>query len=150
MKLITSGQGETVWVLADRYTIKIGGADTSGAFACIEGLVPPGGGPPPHTHAREDESFYVLEGELTFFSEWGEFAAGPGAFMYLPRGRPHHFRNTGNTWARVLIVVAPAGLENLFLEVGVRQAGRTPPPFAEADVQRLLQAAHKYGIAIRP
>ena len=146
-----AGEGRSIWVVGDRYTIKCSGNDTSGAFAMMEAIVPPGHGPPPHIHSREDEAFYVLEGELRFHAEDRSFSATSGAWVTLARGSLHFFTNTGANPARMLIVVTPAGLEDFFLEVG-REAieGETEPvtPTPE-DIQKLLETAPSYGIEIR-
>ena len=146
-----AGEGRSIWVIGDRYTIKCSGNDTSGAYALIEAIVPPGGGPPPHIHSREDEAFYVLEGELQFLAEGQSFTATSGAWVTLAKGSLHFFKNIGTKPARMLIVVTPAGLEDFFLEVG-REAieGETEPvaPTPE-DIQKLIQAAPKYGLEIR-
>jgi quercetin dioxygenase-like cupin family protein len=146
-----AGEGRSTWVVGDRYTIKASGADTGGAFALIEALVPPQNGPPPHIHHREDEAFYVLEGELEFQVDGRRFSAGPGSWVTLARGSLHSFRNVGTTPARILIVVTPAGLENYFLEVGREpgeDAGTVVVPTPE-DIEQLVATAPKYGIEIK-
>jgi len=149
--VIVAGEGRSIWVVGDRYTIKCSGNDTSGAYALVEAIVPPGSGPPPHIHSREDEAFNVLEGELQFHADGLNFTATSGAWVTLARGLLHSFKNTGSKTTRMLIVVTPAGLEAFFLEIG-REAidGETEPvtPTPE-DIQKLLQIAPKYGIEIR-
>jgi quercetin dioxygenase-like cupin family protein len=149
--VLASNEGRSIWVIGDRYTIKCDGNDTSGAFALVEAIVPPGNGPPPHIHSREDEAFYILEGELQFHLEDRSFAATTGDWVTLARHSLHFFKNTGTKPARMLIMVTPAGLENFFREVG-REAveGETEPvaPTPE-DMQRLVKAAPKYGLEIR-
>ena len=150
--VLQPGEGRTVWVVGDRYTIKTSGEDTGGAFALIEALVPPGGGPPPHIHRREDEAFYLLEGELLFHVDGRDIAAGAGTWVTLAKGSLHHFKNIGDRPARMLIVVTPAGLERYFLEVG-RAAdqgdGETVAPTPE-DIEKLVAVAPHYGIEIQP
>ena len=149
--VLKPGEGRTVWVVGDRYTIKTSGEDTGGAFALIEAVVPPGGGPPPHIHHREDEAFYVLEGELAFHVDGRDIAAGAGAWVTLAKGSLHHFKNVGDRPARMLIVVTPAGLERYFLEVGRAASdedGESMPPTPE-DIEKLVAVAPQYGIEIR-
>jgi len=149
--VLAAGDGRSIWVVGDRYTIKCSGNDTSGAYALLEAIVPPGGGPPPHIHSREDEAFYVLEGKLQFHADGCSFTATSGAWVTLARGSLHYFKNTGLNPARMLIVVTPSGLENFFLEIG-REAvdGETEPvALTPEDIQKLLQTAPKYGIEIR-
>jgi quercetin dioxygenase-like cupin family protein len=145
--LLRPGEGRSVWVVGDRYTILASGEQTGGAYALVEALVPPGGGPPPHIHRREDEAFYVLEGSLTFQSDGQTLAGTPGAWITLPRGSLHSFRNTGATPARMLILVAPAGLERYFLEVGTESA--EPVPVTPEAIGRLLAAAPRYGLEVQ-
>ncbi len=146
------GQGATVAVVGDIYRFLVTGQETNGKYALWEAIVPPGGGPPPHTHSREEEGFYVLEGEITFTVNGQQHVAKAGTFANMPIGTQHSFRNDSQTVARMLISVAPAGLEQLFLDVGVplpEGAIHASPPSAE-DVQRLLAAAASYGIIIQP
>jgi quercetin dioxygenase-like cupin family protein len=93
--VLRAGEGRSIWVVGDRYTIKASGEDTGGAFALIEALVTPGGGPPPHIRRREDEAFYVLEGELHFHTDGRDIAVGAGSWITLAKGSLHHFKNLG-------------------------------------------------------
>lgn len=68
-------------------------------------------GPPIHQHAAEDDSFYMLEGELTFVVDDEEVIAGPGTFVLVPPGVPHTFANRGDEPARFANVHAPAGFD---------------------------------------
>ena len=93
--ILQAGEGRSAWVVGDLYTVKAGGEDTGGAFALIEVLVPPQSGPPPHVHRREDEAFYVLEGEFEVHVDGNDLTAGPGSWVTLARGSLHHFKNVG-------------------------------------------------------
>ena len=144
-------EGRTIAVVGDVYRFLATGEETGGRYAVWEALVPPGGGPPPHVHSREEEGFYVLEGAITFTVSGERVVAGAGAFAHMPVGTPHTFKNEGDRPARMLIWVAPAGLERMFFEVGVPvEAGATtaPPPTPD-EIARLLAAAPNYGIEIR-
>ena len=149
--LMPSGEGRSIWVVGDRYTIKCSGMDTSGAYALLEAIVPPGAGPPPHIHSREDEAFYVLDGELQFHADGRSFSATSGAWVTLAKGSLHYFKNTGSKPARMLIVVTPAGLEEFFLEIGRKTVEGESEPVAPTpeDIQKLVETAPKYGIEIR-
>jgi mannose-6-phosphate isomerase-like protein (cupin superfamily) len=68
-------------------------------------------GPPLHQHAAEDDSFYVLDGELTFIVDGDEVIAGPGTFVLVPPEVPHTFANRGGEPARFVNVHAPAGFD---------------------------------------
>lgn len=149
--VLRSGQGTTVWITGGRYAIKTAGRDTDGRFALIEAEVPPGSGPPPHIHRREDEAFYVLEGDVEFHADGSTFTAAPGAWVTLPRNSLHTFRNTGETTARMLVLVSPAGLDDYFLEVGRPVRDDDPPsvPPTPGDIELLLSTGPKYGLEFR-
>ena len=145
------GEGRSFAIVGDLYTFLAVGEDTDGAYAFWHAIVPPGGGPPPHRHTREEEAFYVLDGQLTFFAEDQAVTGGPGTFVTLPRGGRHYFRNESKSPARILILIAPAGLEKLFEETGRPwpDTSRTPPPPSADEIAHLLTAAPRYGIDIR-
>jgi quercetin dioxygenase-like cupin family protein len=151
LRALKAGEGRAYWVVGDRYTILAAGEDTGGAYALIHAEVQPGGGPPPHLHRREDEAFYVLEGDLAFQADGRNFPAAAGSWVTLPKGSLHTFKNTGPTTARMLIVVNPSGLEKFFAEVGREAAGRAeaPPPVTPADIEKLLAAAPRYGMEVQ-
>src|SRR5882757_7585794 len=113
------GEGRTIAVVGDVYRFMATGEDTNGKYAVWEAVVPPGGGPPPHVHSREEEGFYVLEGEITFTVNGEKVVATAGTFANMPVGTPHSFKNESDRPAKMLISVAPAGLEGMFFEVGV-------------------------------
>ena len=115
-------------------------------------MVPPGGGPMPHIHHREDESFYLLEGTLTVQVGGNTVAASAGDVAFLPRGIAHSFRNTGDVTAKALVLITPAGLENFFAEVFDPAADRSapPPPASRELIARSLAAAPRYGLVLLP
>ncbi len=144
-------EGKSLAVVGDVYRFLATGEDTNGTYAQIEALVPPGGGPPPHIHTRGEESFYVMEGEITITlgTEW--IVATAGMFANVSVGTLHSFRNESSKPAKMLITVAPAGLEKMFLEVGVPvPAGSTTAPHpTKAEIEKLLAIAPKYGVEIK-
>jgi mannose-6-phosphate isomerase-like protein (cupin superfamily) len=87
-------QGRTVAVVGDVYRFLATGEDTNGKYALWEAIVPPGGGPPPHVHSREEEGFYVLEGEITFTVGDERIVAKAGTFANMPVGTPHSFKKS--------------------------------------------------------
>ena len=147
----TPAKGRTVAVVGDVYRFLVTGEDTNGQYATWETVVLPGGGPPPHVHSREEEGFYVLEGEITFTVNGEKVVAPAGTFANLPAGTPHSFRNESDRPAKMLISVAPAGLERMFFEVGVplAEGATTALPPTEDEINRLLAVAPNYGIEIR-
>jgi quercetin dioxygenase-like cupin family protein len=144
-------EGRTVAVVGDVYRFLATGEDTDGRYAVWEALVPPGGGPPPHVHSREEEGFYVLEGEIAFRVGEARAVAKAGTFANMPVGTPHSFMNESDGPAKMLIWVAPAGLERMFFEVGVplAEGATTARPPTRDEIDRLLAAAPKYGVEIR-
>jgi len=74
-------------------------------------LQPRRDGPELHVHEGEDDSFYILEGELTFLVEEDEVVAGPGTFVLVPPGIRHTFANRGDAVVRMVNVHAPAGFD---------------------------------------
>jgi uncharacterized cupin superfamily protein len=93
----------------------------------------------------------VLEGEMTFQLGEERFVAGEGTFLNMPVGSLHCFKNESDKTARMLISVAPAGLEQMFFEVGQPLADNatTAPPPSQADIEKLLEAAPRYGVEIK-
>ena len=144
-------EGRTIGVVGDVYRFLATGEDTNGKYAQWEAIVPPGGGPPPHVHSREEEGFYILEGEITFQIGDERVVATAGMFANMPVGTQHSFKNESSKPAKMLISVAPAGLEQMFFEVGVPvdQGATTTPPPTKAEIEKLLEAAPRYGIEIR-
>jgi len=145
------GEGRTIAVVGDVYRFLATGDDTNGKYALWEAIVLPGGGPPPHVHSREEEGFYILEGAITFTIDDERLVAMTGTFANMPVGVPHSFKNESGKPAKMLISVAPAGLEKMFFEVGVPvPPGATvaAPPTRE-EIERLLAAAPRYGIEIK-
>jgi quercetin dioxygenase-like cupin family protein len=147
----TPGEGRTIGVVGDVYRFLATGEETNGRYALLEAIVGPGGGPPPHVHSREEEGFYILDGEITFQLGDHRLVATPGMFANVPVGMVHGFKNESGRSARMLISLAPAGLERMFVEVGqpLGPGATTAPPPTEADIKKLLVIAPRYGVDIR-
>ncbi|HWN35447.1 MAG TPA: quercetin 2,3-dioxygenase [Pseudonocardia sp.] len=144
--VVRAGEGPATWVVGDTYTFKATAESTGGAFALVEASIPPGSGPPPHLHTREDEAFYLLDGELQVTAAGRTTLLRGGDFMYLPRGIVHSFINPSVAAARALIVITPGGFEKFFEEVGTpARAGAQAPPFDPADIARFAETAQRYG-----
>ena len=144
-------EGRRIGIVGDVYRFLATGDETDGKYATFEAIVPPGSGPPPHIHSREEESFLVLEGEMTFQLGDERFVAGAGTFLNMPVGSLHCFKNESGKLARLLISIAPAGLERMFFEVGTPlddDATVAPPP-NQADIEKLLEAAPRFGVEIK-
>src|ERR687895_2928952 len=83
------GDGRSLQVSGELVTYKITSEQTGGAYSLFEVVSEPGGGPPPHVQHREEEGFYVLEGEYEFLDEERAIRAGGGALIYIPKGNLH-------------------------------------------------------------
>lgn len=104
---VPAGRGQVHHVLGGLHVNKAVPADTGGAFTLIELTLPPRMGPPAHSHARDAEAFYILEGEITFETPTGAVTGTLGDVCILPAGGTHAFRNDGDTDARALVVISP-------------------------------------------
>jgi quercetin dioxygenase-like cupin family protein len=146
--------GKSLSVVGDTYRILVRGDDTGGAFAAIDMLIPPGGGPGPHAHAGFIENFYVIDGEIVVKSEFGSYVAGKGSFISIPKGGVvHYFKNQSEQVAHLLCTVVPAGLETFFEEVGqpVEHGQFLPlPDLNEAVFKNLKAVAEKNGQQVFP
>ena len=140
-----TGDGETTWFQPNRMTLKATAETTGGAFGLVESWVRAGSSPPLHVHRREDESFWVLEGQLRFRCGDEEFAAGPGSFVFLPRDVPHTFIVEGDRDARLLTLLTPGGGERFFVDAGRAPEGPGLPPPGPPDIARLKKIAPLYG-----
>jgi quercetin dioxygenase-like cupin family protein len=124
---IASGEGiDNVWWKAGRVTVKARGVETGGAFAQLETDDPRGSGPPRHLHRNEDETFYVLEGEVTALVGEERIDLGAGDYLFAPRGIAHSYVVRSER-ARMLVTLSPAGVEELFVGLGVPVTGSEPP-----------------------
>jgi quercetin dioxygenase-like cupin family protein len=113
--VVAPGDGETMAGPAGGpATFKARAETTNGTFTALENIIAPGQGPPLHVHIREDEMYYVLSGQLRFKADGQFFDAPTGAFMFIPRGTPHCFQNTGPGPAKLLVMFTPAGMERFF------------------------------------
>ena len=117
------------------------GADT--------GIIVPNAGPPPHTHAREDEVFCILKGTVSIYDDGERREAEPGTWIHLPRGTRHWLRNETVDPGEMLFHVAPAGIEDFFRSVGIPRENDERPPFPyEEDFQQLKAFAPSFGMEI--
>jgi mannose-6-phosphate isomerase-like protein (cupin superfamily) len=140
-----------VAVVGDAYALLFEGTDTDQSYALVEARVPAGGGPPPHIHTREVEAFFILEGSIDFMVAGKDICANTGEILEVPIGTLHAFKNNTQNVARMLIAVAPSGLEQMFREVGtfMKSFTEAPPHPTPDDIGKLLATAPKYGIEIK-
>lgn len=145
-------EGELFDVVGDRYRFLATKESTAGKYAIVEAIVPPGGGPPPHSHSREEEGFYVIDGEVAIYADGNRQVATPGCFVNMPVGGQHWFRNEFDKPAKLLILVAPGGMEGMFRMAGTPVADASAPfaPVDEGAKKRILASSVEYGVTISP
>jgi quercetin dioxygenase-like cupin family protein len=143
-----SGTGDLFWGPGDMYRFLVTGEETGGAYFAMEAFVPPGGGPPPHIHRNEDETFYVVDGDVEFLLGDRIVTAGPGDFVNVPRGEVHRFHNAGAASARLILTFTPANIEHFFEETleRVLDPSQSPPDNIDEVAARYAAAAPKYGM----
>jgi quercetin dioxygenase-like cupin family protein len=135
------GGEESYWSLGLLQTFLAEAKDTDGRFSLGEGLAPKGAEPPPHTQTREDEAYYILEGEIILRVGGQTIEGKPGDYVWLPRGIEHSFE-LKTSQARALVVLTPAGLEEAFT---------LPPPSEEPpDVEEVVAVFNAYGVEFAP
>jgi quercetin dioxygenase-like cupin family protein len=154
IKTVNEEQGQTISVVGDNYRVIVSGKETQGAYAVIDMLVPPGGGPGPHAHADIQEMFYVVEGELEFKTETGKYLAKKGSFVNIPKGgEVHCFKNTSTAMAHLLCTVIPSGLDEFFQQIGTPTTPGTflpPPTLIPETMQKLKSLAEAHGQKLYP
>jgi quercetin dioxygenase-like cupin family protein len=152
---IDTKKGQKFWLLGDVYTFHITGTETDGKYAVLEITSPSGSSPPLHSHSKETEVFYVIDGEFLF--QYGDesnnkIAAKTGTFLHLKKDIPHTYKNVGNSTGRLLFTIVPAGFENFFAEVGVlmdNEENFSPPSIDSIDIMKIVKIAdEKYGVKI--
>jgi quercetin dioxygenase-like cupin family protein len=136
--------GKRVNILGIPMLIRIHGRDTGGVISAVESHDVPGGGPPPHIHHREDETFQVFEGDYEFTVDGKRFVAKPGTTIFAPRGIPHTYRYLGQTPGRLMCVITPAGFEGFFEAIGALT------PQEQQDIPRVLGIGKEFGLEILP
>jgi quercetin dioxygenase-like cupin family protein len=147
--LLGNDEGEAFWLLGMLQTIKISRDDTGGQYGLIEIVAPEGIGSPWHVHPEEDEWFYVLEGEMTFWVADTCLSLKAGSFAFGPKGVPHTFYADAGG-AKALVGLAPMQFEGFLREVGEPAPERVLPPPLDAppDMARLIPIAQRNGFEI--
>jgi quercetin dioxygenase-like cupin family protein len=124
---LASGEGlADVWWKTGRITVKAGAEETGNAFSQLEAYEPRGGATPLHVHHNEDETFYILEGEVTFLVDGERIDQSAGDFLFARREIPHAYV-VRSEHARMLVTLSPSGTEHLFVSLGVPVTGAEPP-----------------------
>ena len=142
--VLSPDEGETVWLRKLGIRFMIGGEQTQGNFALVEHPIKPRAlAAPMHTHRHEDEYTYVLEGEIGVQIGDEVRVARPGDLVFKPRGVPHAFWNAGDTLARALEIISPAGFERYFAELAPLFPPANQGPLDEEAVGAVRE---KYGL----
>jgi len=144
---VSSRQEDAFWWQGGLYRMKARAADTGGALGLVETELYRGFGPPLHVHRREDEAFYVIEGEVRFRLAEEEFVGGPGTWVWGPRGVPHTFKVESEA-ARALILVTPGGFEAMFEVGGVPVSESPEPPVQEYDPAHTVAISAQFGFEV--
>ena len=139
--MLTPQEGKSVWLGGLGVDFKLAGEQTGGLFSIVEHPIDPGIMVPPHTHTREDEFSYVLEGEVGARIGDQVLVATPGCYVVKPRGILHTFWNAGLQPARLIEIISPAGFEQYFAELAELFQAEGPP-----DPEKLEQLANRYGL----
>ncbi|MES2923518.1 MAG: cupin domain-containing protein [Verrucomicrobiota bacterium] len=134
----------TLNVLGIPMIIRIHGRDTGGVVSAVESHDVPGGGPPPHVHHNEDETFQILEGEYEWTVGEQTFVAAKGTTIFAPRGVPHTYRYLGSKPGRLLCIITPAGFEGFFEEINALSTEQ------QQHIPGVLEIGGKYGLEILP
>ena len=147
--LLGKDEGEAYYLLGMLEIVKISGADTNGEYGLVEITVRAGQGSPWHVHPEEDEWFYVLEGEFTFYVGEERMSLSAGSFAFGPKGVPHTFIAETHA-ARALVGFAPFQFEGFLHDVGEPATERAlPPPLSSPpDMGRLIEIGRRNGLEI--
>jgi len=124
------------------FLVKVSSEESGGAFTLLDNINPAGTYLPPHVHAREDETFYVLEGEMEFHIDGQILRGGLGTTVFLPRAVPHAFKVVSSTPARVLVLTSPGGFERCMEELSTLAD--------PSDMSKVFQVCARYGIEFLP
>lgn len=142
-----TGQHDTFWWQGGLYEIKARAEDTNGALGVVEADLYRGFCPPLHVHSREDEAFYILEGEVRFVQGDDDRVVGQGTWVWGPRGVAHTFKVESER-ARMLIFMTPGGFERMFEEGGTPTSEAAEPPVEEYDPAEAIEMAKRFGFEV--
>ena len=147
-------EGDSVSLVGNTYRIIIGGDQTNGAYSLVDMLIPPNGSPPPHSHAKFQEAFYIIDGEIEVITKDGKYTASKGSHVNIPFNGPvHKFINKTDRITHMLCLITPAGMEKMFKEIGKPVTANTflpPSHMTQEEQKQLLDIAEKYGQKLYP
>lgn len=144
--VVLSEEGEARWWFANLAVIKVTAADTGGQMSIVEMTHPPGWEAPLHVHHREDEAFWLLDGDATIQVGDETIEAHAGDYVFGPRHIPHRY-TVGESGCRMLLIMTPGGFEKLVREMSEPAASRTLPPASHEppNMERVAAVAEANG-----
>lgn len=150
--VLAPDEGDPWWWLGSLNLVKLPGSATSGGLDIVEHRVPAGYAPPPHVHARQDEVFYILDGQFTVRCGERTWQAGAGSLVFLPRGVPHGFVVSGDAPGRTLLINSPAGFAEVVRGLGepATELALPGPDVPVPDPERIAAVAAAHGITPPP
>lgn len=145
--LANRNKENSYWYIGHLMTVLIHSKATGGRYALLRATERRGLEPPPHTHTKEDEAFFILEGEVVYTVGHQTFHAKEGDVMFLPKNIQHSFKILSEK-LETLIMLTPGGFENYFVEMSQpAEAVQLPPlPQGPPDIKKLVATASKYGV----
>uniref|UniRef100_A0A0D6R5G1 Cupin type-2 domain-containing protein n=1 Tax=Araucaria cunninghamii TaxID=56994 RepID=A0A0D6R5G1_ARACU len=148
VKIVQPGEGISLWFFGMLVTLKALANETGDSYTLYEVMVPPGQSLPKHIRTHEDETYYMLDGELIWIVGDQEFYATKGSFVHLPRFVPRTFKNKTNRTAYMLCSCAPGGFEKYFLSFGKMPStsDSLPPEYTDDEIDLAFKMAEEYGI----
>jgi quercetin dioxygenase-like cupin family protein len=142
-----AGEGDPWWYDGGLMTIKVSPDETGGTLSVTDVVVPRGKATPLHVHPDAEETFVVVDGELTVHVDGVDHEVGPGATSTIRRGTPHAFAVRSEV-AHILVMFSPGGGEQFFIDAGEPALARELPPEGERDLDRARVAAEKNGLVL--
>jgi quercetin dioxygenase-like cupin family protein len=147
--VVRSDEGDVRWWFGNLAVIKTTGDESAGQLTIVEITAPPGLEVPLHVHHRDDEGFWILEGEVTFEVGDQTIEASAGDFVFGPRDIPHRF-TVGDLGSRMLFILVPGGIEDVIRATSEPARSLTlPPPPAEEptaeEIKRLKAVVKEHG-----
>jgi len=145
--LINRSKENSYWYIGHLMSLLFTSEQTDGQYALLRATERKGLEPPPHTHTKEDETFLILEGEVTYTVGNQTFNAKAGDVMFLPKNIQHSFKIKTET-LETLMLLTPGGFENYFIEMSDPAGELQLPPMPQGppDIAKLIATASKYGI----
>jgi quercetin dioxygenase-like cupin family protein len=140
--IMRQDEARVLRAFGEEVMIHLDGERTGGKLTMWTEITPPGGGPPPHYHLNEDETFHVLEGRVAFLMDREWHDVGPSGTAFMPRGVVHTFKNVGDEPLSMLIMTMPSGIERFFARCAEEFAKPGEPP----EMARLVEIGAEHGI----